>query len=62
MRELVVTVHPSTDRLEREAQLAWAIAEVATDPVALDDDVAAMIVNRIIDNAAVAVAALNVIL
>src|SRR6185503_19888364 len=40
-------------------QLAWKIAGVAADRVAVDRDAAAMIVNRIIDNAAVAIAAIN---
>ncbi len=53
-----VRTQRSTDVLPREAQLAWALAGVATDPVAVDDDVVSMIGNRIIDNAAVAVAAL----
>jgi 2-methylcitrate dehydratase len=59
MTEHEVRVHPSTAPLPREAQLAWKLAGVATDRAEVDDDVAAMVVNRIIDNAAVAVAALN---
>lgn len=54
-----VRVHPEADRLKREEQLAWKIAEVATDPVAVEADVSEMIVNRIIDNASVAIAAIN---
>jgi 2-methylcitrate dehydratase len=54
-----VRVHPSSDNLAREDQLAWKIAEVATDPVAVTDDVADMVINRIIDNASVAVASLT---
>ncbi|WP_144183556.1 MmgE/PrpD family protein [Elioraea rosea] len=54
-----VRVHPSKDLLPREEQLAWKIAGVATDKVAVQKDVAEMIVNRIIDNAAVAIAAVN---
>ena len=53
-----VRVHPSSDRLPREEQLAWKIAEVATDPVAVGADVTDMIINRLIDNAAVATASL----
>nr|WP_246513955.1 MmgE/PrpD family protein [Neoroseomonas soli] len=45
--------------LPREKQLAWKIAAVATDKVAIGKDVQEMIVNRIIDNAAVAIAAIN---
>lgn len=54
-----VRVHPEADRLERQNQLAWKIAEVAADPVAVEPAVADMIVNRVIDNAAVAIAAIN---
>ena len=54
-----VRVHPEADRLAREDQLAWKIATVAADPVAVEPDVAGMIVNRVIDNASVAVAAIN---
>ena len=54
-----VRVHPEADRLKREEQLAWKIAEVAADPVAVEAEVSEMIVNRIIDNASVAIAAIN---
>ena len=54
-----VKVHPSKDNLKREDQLAWKIAAVAADKVPVERDVAAMIVNRIIDNAAVAIGAIN---
>ncbi|MCC4909302.1 MmgE/PrpD family protein [Microbacterium sp. cx-59] len=52
-------VHRSDENLAREGQLAWHIAQVAADPVAVDDDVVDMIVNRLIDNAAVAAASLT---
>jgi 2-methylcitrate dehydratase len=52
-------VHTSDENLAREGQLAWHIAEVAADPVPVDADVVDMIVNRIIDNAAVAAASLT---
>jgi 2-methylcitrate dehydratase len=54
-----IRVHPSKEDLKREDQFAWKIAAVAADKVPVDKDVAAMIVNRIIDNAAVAIAAIN---
>ena len=54
-----VRVHPEKDLLQKKDQLAWKMAEVAADPVAVDKDVAEMIINRIIDNASVAVASLN---
>jgi 2-methylcitrate dehydratase len=54
-----VKVHPSKSALKREDQLAWKIAGVAADRVAVDRDVTAMIINRIIDNASVAIASVN---
>ncbi len=54
-----VRVRPSRETFPREEQLAWKIAEIACDPAPLDDDVIAMIANRIVDNAAVAVASLR---
>ncbi|MBW4030684.1 MAG: MmgE/PrpD family protein, partial [Acidobacteria bacterium] len=58
MIDYTVRVSRSEENLAREDQLAWRLAEVATDPVAVDDDVADMIVNRFIDNAAVAAASI----
>jgi 2-methylcitrate dehydratase len=54
-----VRVYPSTAKLPREEQLAWKIAGVAADRVAVQREVAEMIINRVIDNAAVAIAAIN---
>jgi 2-methylcitrate dehydratase len=54
-----VRVHASAERLAREHQLAWKIAEVAAATRALDADVIEMIRCRIVDNAAVALAAVN---
>ena len=59
MIEHEVRVRPEADRLPREEQLAWKIASVAADPVPVEPGVAEMIVNRVIDNAAVAIAAIN---
>jgi 2-methylcitrate dehydratase len=53
-----VRVHPSADRLPREDQLAWKLATVATGTVEPDPESAAMAVNRVIDNASVAMASL----
>ncbi len=58
MKQHHVKTFKSADRLARADQLAWKIAEVAADPVAVETDVADMIGNRIIDNAAVAAASL----
>ena len=54
-----VRVHPEKNRLPKEEQLAWKIASVASDPVDVEPEVAEMIVNRVIDNAAVALASVN---
>lgn len=52
-------VHPSADRLPREDQLAWAFARLAADRPPVDEDLTEMVVNRVIDNAAVATASLT---
>ncbi len=52
-------VYPSKEHLAKEDQLAWKLAAMAVDPVPVDGDVSDMIVNRVIDNAAVAIAAIN---
>jgi 2-methylcitrate dehydratase len=54
-----VRVYKSEETLGREDQLAWKIAEVATDPVTVTAEVIDMVINRIIDNASVAVASLT---
>ena len=53
-----VRVYRSDEELPRESQLAWKIAAAAVDPVEVSDDVANMVINRVIDNAAVAAASL----
>jgi 2-methylcitrate dehydratase len=54
-----VRVHRSDENLAREDQLAWKLAEVAADLVEVDGEVADMVINRVIDNAAVAAASLT---
>jgi 2-methylcitrate dehydratase len=54
-----VRVYRSEETLERSDQLAWKIAEVAADPVAVTEEVTEMVINRLIDNAAVATASLT---
>ena len=51
-----VRVHRSDENLAEDRQLAWKIAEVAADPVAVESAVEDMVINRMIDNAAVAAA------
>ena len=52
-----VRTRRSAEDFPRSEHLAWKIAEVAADPVAVPDDTAEMVINRIIDNAAVSAAA-----
>ncbi|MET1035416.1 MAG: MmgE/PrpD family protein [Arthrobacter sp.] len=54
-----VRVYRSEENLPREDQLAHKIAAVAADPVEVTDEVTEMVINRVIDNASVAIASLN---
>ena len=54
-----VRVYKSEENLAREDQLAWKIAKVAADPVEVLPEVVDMVINRIIDNASVAIASLT---
>ena len=58
MIEHEVRAHPSSARLAREDQLAWKLATVAADPVPVPPEVTDMVINRVIDDAAVAAASL----
>jgi 2-methylcitrate dehydratase len=59
MKAYEVRTYASSEQLPQEEQLAWRNSQVADDPDAVRGDVAEMIVNRVIDNAAVAVASLG---
>jgi len=59
MRNIIVKVHPSSAELKKEDQLAWKIAEIASDKSRPGGDAIEMIINRIIDNASVAIASFN---
>ncbi|MDB9784217.1 MmgE/PrpD family protein, partial [Pelagibacteraceae bacterium] len=59
MRIIKVKVHPSSSNLKKEDQLAWKIAEIASDKSRPGADAVEMIINRIIDNASVAIASFN---
>ncbi len=59
MRKYTVRVHPSKAELKKEEQLAYRMAQVAADNAPIDDQAREMVINRIIDNAAVALAAIN---
>lgn len=59
MRKHSVRVYPSKEKLDKTNQLAWKMAEIATDKAPIGSEVTDMIINRIIDNASVAIAAAN---
>ena len=59
MLDTEVKVYASDQSLKREDQLAWKIAAMAADPVPADPETIETAVNRVIDNAAVALAAIN---
>jgi 2-methylcitrate dehydratase len=59
MKNHLVRVYPSKEKLAKPDQLAWKIAAVAADKVAVEPAVVEMIGNRIIDNASVAIASVN---
>jgi 2-methylcitrate dehydratase len=59
MTDHSVTVHPSSRSLPREEQLAWKLAEAASGSRVIPEASAAMAANRVIDDAAVAVASLT---
>jgi 2-methylcitrate dehydratase len=59
MDTIPVRVYPSKEHLPKENQLAWKIAQMASDRTEISPDVTDMIINRIIDNAAVAMASVN---
>ena len=54
-----VKVYPSKIKLDKKKQLAWKIAEIASDNAKLNKKSVDMVINRIIDNASVAIASLN---
>ncbi len=54
-----VKVYPSKINLTKKKQLAWKIAKIASDNAKLNNKSIEMVINRIIDNASVAIASLN---
>ncbi len=59
MRNINVKVYPSASKLKKKQQLAWKIAEIASDNSKLNEASIEMVINRIIDNASVAIASFN---
>ena len=54
-----IKVYPSKINLPKKKQLAWKIAEIASDNSKLNKEAIEMSINRIIDNTSVAIASLN---
>ena len=54
-----VKVYPSKINLPKKKQLAWKIADIASDNAKLNKEAIEMVINRIIDNTSVAIASLN---
>ena len=54
-----VKVYPSKIHLPKKKQLAWKIAEIASNNAKINKNSVEMVINRIIDNASVAIASLN---
>ena len=52
-------VYPSKVKLSKKKQLAWKLAELASDNAKLNNKSVEMVINRIIDNASVAIASIN---
>ncbi|TWT40166.1 2-methylcitrate dehydratase [Botrimarina hoheduenensis] len=59
MKMHTVRVYPSAEPLPTRDQLAWKLAEVASASAPLDAAAVEMLANRVIDNAGVALAAIN---
>ncbi len=59
MRNITVKVHSSKANLKKKDQLAWKIAEIASDKAKINKEAIEMVINRIIDNASVAIASHN---
>lgn len=59
MKKHKIRVSPSEEKLAKTDQLAWKLATLASDNAPIDSDALEMLKNRIIDNAAVAIAAIN---
>ncbi len=59
MKSYTIRVYPSKEHLPKENQLAYLMAKMATERIEMSQEVEDMIINRIIDNASVAISAIN---
>jgi len=59
LKNFIVKVYPSKIKLKKQNQLAWKLAQVASDKAPLNESAIEMVINRLIDNTSVAIASLN---
>ena len=59
MKQYEVHIQKPGQKIHKQDQLAWRIAKMASEEWPLTNDITEMVGNRIIDNAGVAIAALN---
>ena len=59
MKSYTIKLQKPGTKLEKKNQLAWLIANMAAEDWSLTKEISDMVGNRIIDNAGVAIAALN---
>jgi len=59
MQDHTIRVYPSKEPINKQVQLAYKLARVAIDQPEINKDVIDMVINRIIDNASVAIASVN---
>ena len=59
LKKFIVKVYPSKTKLKKQNQLAWKLAQVVSDKAPLNESAIEMVINRLIDNASVAIASLN---
>jgi len=59
MQNHIIRVWASAEEHKREEELAWKLAILASDEAPIEKSVESMVINRIIDNAGVAMASLN---
>jgi len=59
MKLHAVKTFPEKAKLPKDEQLAWKLAQLAVDDVAISPHVTDMVINRVIDNAGVAIKAIN---
>ena len=45
MRNIIVKVHPSKANLKKKDQLAWKIAEIASDKAKINKEAVEMVIN-----------------